>query len=104
MTDSYFHHYQLRISIDITTTIIIIIIIIIIITTIIIITSTSMVVAGRLLPSYSLRLVKDNQKGRSEVSGKPLLCILSYKETGYRGEGERIVSLNPTYLVLDTPF
>ena len=38
--------------------------------------------AARILPSYSLRIVKGDKKGRSEGSGKPLLCILSYEKIG----------------------
>ena len=38
---------------------------------------------------------KRRQKGLSEGSGKPLLYILSYKNTRHRGGGESDVSMNP---------
>ena len=55
---------------------------------------------AKTLPLYSLLIVKGDKKGRSEGSGKPLLCILSFEKTGYRRRGESKVSLNPKCLAL----
>ena len=60
--------------------------------------------AARILQLYSLWVVNDNQNGRSEGSGKPLLCNPSYEKTGCRGEGESNVFLNLSCLVMTTPF
>ena len=57
----------------------------------------------RLQPPRSLQVVKGEQKGQSEGSGKPLLCILSYEETMHRGGGESSISLNHNLLVLAAP-
>ena len=38
--------------------------------------------------TFSLRVVKGNQKGHSKGSGKPLLCILSYEKKSARRQGE----------------
>ena len=39
---------------------------------------------------------KRRQKGWSDGFGKPLLCILYYKNTRHRGGGESNVSMNPS--------
>ena len=57
-----------------------------------------------MLPPCSLEVVKDNHKGWSDESGKPLLCTLSYEKTSYRGGGESNVPRNPSHLVLAIPF
>ena len=50
---------------------------------------------ARLLTQYSPLVVKNDQTWQSEESGKPLLCILSYKMTSRRRGGESNISPNP---------
>ena len=59
--------------------------------------------AARILPLPSVRIIKGNLKGRSEVSGKPFLCILSFRNTRHRGGGGGNVFLNPNCLTFVTP-
>ena len=40
--------------------------------------------AARILPLYSLHIIKGDKKGRSGESEKSLLCILSYKDRARR--------------------
>ena len=46
---------------------------------------------ARILPPYSLRIIKDDTKGWSKGSGKPFLCIFSMKKQGTEDEG-RVMS------------
>ena len=45
--------------------------------------------SARILPLYSLRVAKGNQREWSEGLGKPFLCILSYEKKICIGEEER---------------
>ena len=47
--------------------------------------------AARIIAMYSVRVVKGDQKGQSEGSGKLLLCILLWKDKGTEVEG-RVMS------------
>ena len=47
-----------------------------------------MVGVARILPPYFLHVVKGVLKGWSNESGKPLLCLVSYKRRGSEGREE----------------
>ena len=50
----------------------------------------SVVGSARILPPYSLWIVKHNKKGQRYGSRKPLLSIFSLRRQGTEGEGRAI--------------
>ena len=54
----------------------------------------------RILPLYSMQIIKGDNKGQIKGSGKPLLCILFCKKSKLRGRADNIVFLNPNLIPL----
>ena len=57
-----------------------------------------MVGTARILPLYSLQIVKGDKKGQIKESGKLLFCIFSNEKTGCRREGKVYKWMDLCYL------